>query len=150
MKIKCVVSEERLKELCREWQARLHLQAWDIVVKICRQSEFALPDVEGENLWDLRVCKSFIRILDPIDYKSSSWPQDMEICLVHELLHLHFMSFEPKDDGLEHDYMESVIERLANVLVDMKRETGKGGDGINDGTDSAVAGRKVEDSAMDS
>ena len=116
------VSQETLDALCVEWQSLLHLQAWDIVVKICRSSEFEDKDCVGENLWDLRVCKSFIRILDPIDYKSSSWGYDMEVCLVHELLHLHFMSFQPKDDGLEHDFMESVIERLASVLVDLKRK----------------------------
>ena len=116
------VSQEKLDTLCVEWQSILHLQAWDIVVKICRSGEFEDKDCVGENLWDLRVCKSFIRILDPIDYKSSSWGYDMEVCLVHELLHLHFMSFQPKDDGLEHDFMESVIERLASVLVDLKRK----------------------------
>ena len=116
------VSQEKLDALCVEWQSILHLQAWDIVVKICRSGEFEDKDCVGENLWDLRVCKSFIRILDPIDYKSSSWGYDMEVCLVHELLHLHFMSFQPKDDGLEHDFMESVIERLASVLVDLKRK----------------------------
>ena len=116
------VSQEKLDALCVEWQNILHLQAWDIVVKICRSGEFEDKDCVGENLWDLRVCKSFIRILDPIDYKSSSWGYDMEVCLVHELLHLHFMSFQPKDDGLEHDFMESVIERLASVLVDLKRK----------------------------
>jgi hypothetical protein len=116
------VSQEKLDALCVEWQSILHLQAWDIVVKICRNGEFEDKDCVGENLWDLRVCKSFIRILDPIDYKSSSWGYDMEVCLVHELLHLHFMSFQPKDDGLEHDFMESVIERLASVLVDLKRK----------------------------
>lgn len=116
------VSQEKLDALCVEWQSILHLQAWDIVVKICRSGEFEDKDCVGENFWDLRVCKSFIHILDPIDYKSSSWGYDMEVCLVHELLHLHFMSFQPKDDGLEHDFMESVIERLASVLVDLKRK----------------------------
>lgn len=119
---KFIVDEEKLKELCKEWQERLHLQSWDIVVKIFRAEEFQLKECQGENCWDLRVCKSFIRILDPIDYKSTAWEYDMEVCLVHELLHLHFMSFEPKNDGLEHDYMESVIERLADVLVKLKRE----------------------------
>ena len=118
-----IVSQEELEKLCVEWQNILHLQAWDIVVKICRSGEFEDKDCDGENLWELRNCKSFIRILDPIDYKSSSWGYDMEVCLVHELLHLHFMSFEPSDDdGLEHAYMESVIERLASVLVDLKRK----------------------------
>ena len=116
-----ILKIDELKKLCQEWQKKLHLQAWDIVVEICRKSEFELTDVVGENHWDLRVCKSYIRILDPIDYKSSSWPYDMEVCLVHELLHLHFMLFEPKEDGLEHDHMESVIERFANVLVELKR-----------------------------
>ena len=56
------VSQEKLDALCVEWQSILHLQAWDIVVKICRSSEFEDKDCVGENLWDLRVCKSFIRI----------------------------------------------------------------------------------------
>ena len=101
--MKKIVEQKELEKLCKEWQDKLHLQNWDIIVKICRKTEFELSDVTGENCWDLRVCKSYIRILDPIDYLKTSWPYDMEVVLVHELLHLHFMSFEPKE-GLEHDY----------------------------------------------
>lgn len=66
--------------------------------------------------------RAVIKILDPSDYPQTPFEQDMEISLVHELLHLHFALFEPKtDDSLEFLIMESTIEQLANILVEMKR-----------------------------
>ena len=117
-----IVSDDELKKLCAEWQDRLRLQAWDIDASICRASEFVLPNCCGENEWNHQNNKSEIRILDHVDFPKIKFPQDMEVALVHELLHLCFESFEPKNkESLRFDLMERTIERLANVLVELKR-----------------------------
>ena len=119
MREKCIVSEERLKELCVEWRDRLRLNEWDIVVNIYRAREFYNEGCIGENTLELRKAESIIRILDPVDYpENTRFPLDMEQVLVHELLHL---LFAPNDKTLQHDFMEQAIDRLAKVLVDMKR-----------------------------
>ena len=117
-----IVSQEELKKLCEEWRERLRLQAWDVDAGIYRASEFELENCCGENEWGNRGNKSTIRILDPVDYPKSNFTQDMEVTLVHELLHLHFEAFEPKDkDTLQYDLMERTIDRLAHTLVELKR-----------------------------
>ena len=118
-----IVSQEELKKLCEEWRERLRLQAWDVDVGIYRASEFEIPNCCGENEWGNRNYMSTIRILDPVDYPKSNFKQDMEITLVHELLHLHFEAFEPKDkDTLQYDIMERTIDRLAHTMVELKRQ----------------------------
>ena len=116
------LTADELQVLCKEWQDRLRLNEWDIVVNIYRAREFYNEGCIGENTWELRKAESIIRILDPVDYpENTRFPLDMEQVLVHELLHLLFAPFEPNDKTLQHDFMEQTIDRLAKVLVDMKR-----------------------------
>lgn len=123
MRQECIVPEERLKELCIEWRDRLRLNAWNIECGIYRESGFCNKGCDGENDYDLRNGDSLIRILDPVDYPTSRFPQDMETTLVHELLHLHFAPFAPEnDDGLDHHIMEHTICILSETLVGLKRE----------------------------
>ncbi len=120
---KFIVDEEKLKELCKEWQERLRLQAWDVKTGIYRERNFFGPERQGENEYNLATGTSLIRILDPADYPESKFKQDMEITLVHELLHLVFAPFEPdKEKLLECEFMERAICILSGLLVKMKRE----------------------------
>ena len=126
MRENCIVSEDKLKQLCVEWRDRLRLNAWNIECGIYRERDFYNKECDGENDYDMRNGDSLIRILHPMDYPVSRFPQDMEITLVHELLHLHFAPFEPeKDDGLDHHIMEHTICILAETLVGLKREREK-------------------------
>ena len=120
---KHIVTEGQLKTLCKEWQERLRLQAWDVKTGIYRERNFCGPERQGENEYNLATGTSLIRILDPADYPESKFKQDMEVTLVHELLHLVFAPFEPDDDKeLEHKFMERAICQLSGVLVELKRE----------------------------
>lgn len=117
-----IFTEDELKKLCAFWQNQLKLNNWRIAIGIERKTVFNNSQSTGEIDYVLPLRQAIIKILDPLDYPNSPFEQDMEISLVHELLHLHFALFEPKsDDLLEFLIMESTIEQLANILVEMKR-----------------------------
>lgn len=117
-----ILTEDELKKLCAFWQNQLKLNNWRIAIGIERKTAFNNSQSTGEIDYVLPLRQAIIKILDPLDYPNSPFEQDMEISLVHELLHLHFALFEPKsDDSLEFLIMESTIEQLANILVEMKR-----------------------------
>ena len=120
-----IVNEEKLRELCKEWQERLGLQSWNVKTGIYRERNFCGPERQGENEYNLATGTSLIRILDPVDYPESKFKQDMEVTLVHELLHLVFAPFEPDEDSkeLEQKFMERAICQLSGALVKLKRET---------------------------
>lgn len=117
-----IFTEDELKKLCAFWQNQLKLNNWRIAIGIERKTVFNNSQSIGEIDYVLPLRQAIIKVLDPLDYPNSPFEQDMEITLVHELLHLHFALFEPKsDDSLEFLIMESTIEQLANILVEMKR-----------------------------
>lgn len=117
-----IFTEDELKKLCSFWQNQLKLNNWRIAIGIERKTAFNNSQSIGEIDYVLPLRQAIIKVLDPLDYPNSPFKQDMEITLVHELLHLHFALFEPKsDDSLEFLIMESTIEQLANILVEMKR-----------------------------
>jgi len=119
-----ILSEYELTKLCREWQERLRIQPWQIVVRICRASEFTIPNAGGEANWRKTLETAVVRILDPVDFDPDSMrPQDMEVVLVHELLHLRFAEADVTGrDTLEERLFELGIQHTAEALVRMKRE----------------------------
>ena len=114
-----ILTEPQLKDLCKEWRNILRLNQWFINVRLCKQKCFINDNCDGEVEKVLASSKATIKILASEDYKDN-YPQDMEKILVHELLHLAFDTFEPNGE-LKYALMEGVIERLAIVLVDLKR-----------------------------
>ena len=118
--------DEVVTDLCRKWQEILKLNDWRVVVELARESEFSVPDRAGEVFITLSKGEALIRLLDPfIPTEDCLFPYDMEQTLVHELLHLHFTTFEPKDDDLKYAFWELAIDRLATILVELHRQTQK-------------------------
>jgi hypothetical protein len=112
---------EELQRLCSYWQEQLGLSHWRIALRI--ESARDLPEgVEGCNDYQLETETAAISILDPVDYPEGPFDQDMEMRLVHELLHIP-MGYvaNPEKQSLEHIHLESAISRLAYVLVTLKR-----------------------------
>lgn len=111
----------KLQELCREWQARLNLEEWNVAVGINRSADMH-PDNCGQIDFEPETCTATISILDPIDWLNPVFPQDMEHTLVHELLHIRFAPFEPKDESsLEYILWHREINTLAGIMVRLKR-----------------------------
>lgn len=113
---------EELDALLFEWQGRLCLTEWDIVLKIVRRSEFGEEDNQADVTYNEVSRQGIIRILDPIDWDNDLFNQDMEKSLVHELLHLMWRDFEPADgDSREHILWHSRLETTARIMVALKR-----------------------------
>lgn len=121
--MKCILTQYELEELCREWQERLKIQYWDIKIGIFRARDFVKSDSRAEVSWTKTNATAILRILDPVDYDRELWPQDMEVSLVHELLHLRFCEADITEAGsLEDVMLERAIDHTAEALVRLKRE----------------------------
>lgn len=122
-----IFTEEELQALCREWQRVLRLSEWRIVVRIGRERDFRHKTAAGENRWNPDSCEALIRVLDPLDYEPTCiFPQDMEVTLVHELLHLHHGVLVPEDGTTEDTLLEQALHKIAYALVTLKRLGWKG------------------------
>lgn len=72
----------------------------------------------------LSLKEATIRLLDPIDFPPDrDAPQDIELDLCHELLHLHMAPFAPSTNTLQDTMMEQAIESIAKALVSLKRRS---------------------------
>jgi hypothetical protein len=114
---------DELQECCDKWVRILKLNNWDIMLSIERGKNFDDMDNCGEVVHIMTLGVAVIKILHPDDWPDDcAWEYDMEKTLVHELLHLHFVSFEPQDkDSLNYTMWERTIETLAKILVDLER-----------------------------
>ena len=81
-----------------------------------------LGDSQGANEFFIDSEKALISILDSTDYPDGPFPQDMEVTLVHELLHIPMRYFvDPAPGTLEATHLEAFIERTARLLVEQDR-----------------------------
>ena len=125
-------TQEQLDAALVKWQAILRLQDWNIDAKVQ-----PLRDFQGDSVWARCHPKpkkkdAFIQLRDQAYYLNEveeRWtrPRDMEVDLVHELLHIHFERFEPDEEGMQFDAMEAVIETLARQFVMLDRQAGARG-----------------------
>lgn len=118
-----VLSARDLQTLCARWQQVLRLQDWNVLVRLVREEDMENGRCGGEVDWVLVKKCARINMLDPVDYGKSPWvPQDQEVDLVHELIHLHFAPLKIKDDSPEDKALEFAIEAMAQALVALDRE----------------------------
>lgn len=119
------LTEDELSELCVKWQNLLRLSHWAIGIRICRRNEMPLQEAQATNHISLTTEQALISILDSKDYPESIFSQDMEVSLVHELLHIPLKYFtDPEQSSLEYIHMEAFIEGMARLLVSMSRKEG--------------------------
>ncbi|MFD0868777.1 hypothetical protein [Paenibacillus residui] len=119
-----ILTEEELRTKCAEWQKILRLQDWIVVTGIKRGRDMTLQGVCGECSWQLQKRMAAINVLDPVDYPPDLIePHDMELTLVHELVHLHFASLQtPNEDNTAE---EQAIEAISRGLITLARRGGE-------------------------
>ena len=113
------MTERALRERCRYWQTLLRLQDWDVSVHL-------VDELQGSSLgrcWWLDEKEiATIRILRPERCDPGRTPtQDVEVTLVHELLHLHFSAFTAENNTPQSIAQEVAINRCAQALVRLHR-----------------------------
>jgi hypothetical protein len=109
-------------DLLKEWQNRLCLQDWRIVLKEnCEPDDMYLSGCSGATEWEESIKTAVIQIIDPKFYGTRILPFDFEKTLVHELLHLKLSLVSDKVDELQARYMHQIIDDLARAFVDAKR-----------------------------
>jgi hypothetical protein len=120
-----ILNNKQLQEKLSYWQKRLRLQDWLIDARIVRQMDMMGQDCQGECNYNLLKKMAVINVLDHCDYQPNEiFPQDMEWCLVHELLHLHFAPLHIEN---ENEAEEQAIDLISQALVGTLREC-KGAD----------------------
>lgn len=120
-----ILTEDEIEDLIIHWQKYLKLEFWDINFRVCRRDELTLPDVQGTCKWTLSTAIAYISLIDPVDYPTGGTKYDMEHCLVHEILHLHFAPFSCSiENEVEQAMQERAIDHIAKALVKLRREAG--------------------------
>ena len=115
-----LVSDEQVHDWLRLWQKRLRLEEWKVDVKIVR-----IWDLEQGTLghidWSVPHKTATIKVLNPSDYElpKDKIPADMELSIVHELVHLH-LSVLPLNKSTR-NAEEQVVSMLADALVNLER-----------------------------
>ena len=117
---------KELKCLCKKWMKKLGLTYWNIDIKICRKSEMPTPTETGHIKFKLSDETALISILHPDDHYTilgHFFKYDMEVILVHELLHIlmSYFSGNIPAGSLESICLEEYITRIARIIVAQDR-----------------------------
>jgi hypothetical protein len=105
-----------LLELSRYWQRQLRLEDWDLQLHVNVRPEM-LDGATGQCRTNLVLRAAKIFIADPslLDLEDLEVMRDVEVTLVHELLHVALA------DVKDHSAGEPAIERIARALVFLHR-----------------------------
>ena len=110
------------KALLSEWQNRLGLTDWRILLKPkCKPEEMEMENVAGCTEWNETLKTARIEIIDPAYYGKRLVPFDFEKTLVHELLHLKTCLVSDNVPELQVRMMHQMIDDLARAFVSAKR-----------------------------
>lgn len=106
----------------KEWQKRLSMQDWRIVLKTnCKADEMELVDSSGCVAWQESTKTAMIQIVDPAEYGDRVVPFDFEKTLVHELMHLKMCMLYDEKDTLQERIVHQTLDDISRALVDAKR-----------------------------
>lgn len=130
IKFQCSLTE--LRGIMLDWVKILHLEDWNIQLDICDKKEMTdeYGQINAGFVEQLPVSlQAKIKIINPKCYEqvqqSQLWffPQNMEETLVHELLHLEYEPFKPRDeDSGEYLMWHRQLDKTAKLLVQFKQE----------------------------
>lgn len=114
------LSNEELQSICRKWQETLSLQHWCIKIKYARRNEMTTGGC-AEVFCKTGVMVAVIKILDPIDYDDQYVNQNVELSILHELIHIPLMMFSnPEENSVEDILQEQFVETMAKAFLRCK------------------------------
>jgi len=117
------MTDADLADLCALWQKRLRLQDWDVAVRFAPWHELKGGTRGGQVQWIREKRAAFIDVARPGETEPNSvWPYDLEITLVHELLHLHTQGLGTRAGSPEEEAEEQAVHALSCALVSLARQ----------------------------
>ena len=116
-----ILSIEELRERLKHWQKVLRLQDWIIIVDF---AEGSVIHGDASNQHSASLKRARVLIASEETWKPSQYQpeHDMELDIVHELLHLHFSGMETPNEGPGCWSFEGGIECIATALIGLHRE----------------------------
>ena len=98
------------------WQERMDLKDWQIRVEVVRSDRLE-PKTLGNIHWDSDLKSATIFVLSPEDYKlpHDAMLNDMELTIVHELVHLELASL-PRSDASRR-VEEHAVNAISSALL---------------------------------
>jgi hypothetical protein len=121
------VSNSTLQKLLREWQKTLRLQDWRVVAKFASPMEFQNGGAVGECHVSALLKQAEVLLLDDEHLAGERlFNADIEVSLVHELLHLPLQAWTRNNSARDEQdprywQAEQAIEQIALALVGLKR-----------------------------
>ena len=120
--------ENDIRKQAAYWQKLLHLQDWNLDVRVSRQWEMDDASTLAQCSWYIHRKDAVIRVLHPSDLPGigskfiKGEENDYDISLVHELLHLHFAPITRlhKEESYE-IYEEQAINAISRAFVELYR-----------------------------
>lgn len=120
--IECILTEQEALEKLEYWKRKLGLDSWEIKVFLKKQSFLGLTR-QAYCEWTLAKSAAVINIVCHEDWDGNIWFQDMEMSLVHELLHIKTATFEKfEENSLQDTMYEQFIDSMSKILVTIDRE----------------------------
>lgn len=110
-----------LEKSLTAWKGTLKLKEWDIKVYIVRRAELK-PKTLGNISWEKNMMQASIRVMHPDDYARLPFDHildDMEMTLVHELVHLKISNLPRSEESRTIE--ERVVNDFASALLDLHR-----------------------------
>ncbi len=116
-----ILTEDELRILCAEYQKTLRLQDWRVHIKVGRLPK-GDEDDDATVYYSVENKVATICLCDPTYYPEDSLePQDMELSLVHDLLHLHLAPLGLSEDDRHSKDAEIAVESMAEAVVNLRR-----------------------------
>ena len=115
------IADRFVKQELQLWQDRLDLKDWDVHVALVHPSALE-PKTLGNIHWDADTKKATICVLSAYDYTLplQAMLDDMEVTIVHELVHLHLSSL-PRSEATSRNEEHAVVE-LTKALLKLSKQ----------------------------
>lgn len=113
---------QALEQAKNEWQERLGLVEWTIHIRFCSKDDGL--EANGDCVYYPGKLLAYVRIGLEGEFAGLNrreYDLDMEVTLVHELLHCCFWANKVEADSVDDVLFEQAIDRLAVAIVKLKR-----------------------------
>lgn len=124
---------EQCFKFCEKWQKRLRLQDWHIEIAVVDYHRMSGTHVLAEIHPVLDSKYALMQVLNPEQIGDDWSPRtSLEECVIHELLHLHFVPFGAEDgtpEGVAEEQAVSILGQsfmaMENAIAAVKNLDGK-------------------------